>query len=232
MAYHDVLQEGISLYNRKDYTGALSFFLSLPQDCGANPIDVAYYLGLCYYKLDRYDESMLYLEQVVTSGNENAESLEQDRVLQCRYLLAVIYCKSGRSEMADFELNTLLKNSYKTASVYASFAYIAWQQGNTKACFDYYEKALKADSENPTALNGMGYVLASENKDLTKALSLCKKALEKAPNSAACLDSLGFVYYKMGLYSQARKYLEQAKEIDGKNEVILKHLRDAELVEE
>ena len=244
MAEQDALEEGISLYNRMNYTGALSFFLSLPQDSGADPVDLAYYLGLCYAKLKRYDDAMIYLEQVVTAfGGDSAsqngnrassakKTPENDRLLQCRYLLAIIYSMTGRQQLADFELNNLMKSGYKAASLYASFAYSAWEKGDTATCISYYEKALAADENNPTALNGLGYVLASQNKDLAKALSYCKKALSLAPDSAACLDSIGWVYYKMGLYSQARKYLEQAKRKDSENEVISKHLYEAEQVDQ
>ena len=38
---------------------------------------------------------------------------------------------------------------------------------------------------------------------MTRALSLCKQAVENSPKSAACLDSLGYVYYKLGLYDDA-----------------------------
>ena len=238
MAHTEALEEGISLYNRMNYTGALSFFLALPPDCGADPVELAYYLGLCYAKLKRYDDAMVYLEQVVTatgsdsSSEEEAKLPESDRVLQCRYLLAIIYSMTGRQQLADFELNNLLSSGYKTASLYASFAYSAWEKGDTATCISYYEKALAEDENNPTALNGLGYVLASQNKDLAQALSYCKKALSIAPESPACLDSIGWVYYKMGLYSQARKYLEQAKKRDPQNEVISKHLYEAEQVDQ
>ena len=238
MAEQDALEEGISLYNRMNYTGALSFFLSLPPESGADPVDLAYYLGLCYAKLKRYDDAMIYLEQVVTGFSGDSASLgtqgeaavkktpESDRLLQCRYSM------TGRQQLADFELNNLMQSGYKTASLYASFAYSAWEKGDSATCISYYEKALEADENNPTALNGLGYVLASQNKDLAKALSYCKKALSLAPDSAACLDSIGWVYYKMGLYSQARKYLEQAKRKDSQNEVISKHLYEAEQVDQ
>ena len=78
-------------------------------------------------------------------------------------------------------------------------------------------------------MNGLGYVLALEDRDLTKALSLCKKAVERAPNSASCLDSLGFVYYKLGLFKDALKYLEQAELKDRDNEIIAEHIRMARL---
>ena len=223
-----ILKEGIYLYNSGDYSGALAYFISLPEGCGADPDDLAYFLGLCYSKLKRYDDALLYLEQVVTSSNEKKElsEKEQDRVLQCRYLLAVIYCLSGRKKLSDFELNKLLDIGYKPSSVYASLAYIAWEQGNSGLSTEYYEKALSYDSSNPTALNGMGYILACEGNDLTRALSCCKKALDILPNSAACLDSLGWVYFKMGLYSESKEYLERARKEDSSNPIIMEHLSE------
>ena len=64
-----------------------------------------------------------------------------------------------------------------------------------------------------------------ENKDLTKALSLCKKAVKSSPKSAACLDSLGWVYFKLGLYDDAKQYLEQAEKLDTNNLQILEHIK-------
>ena len=54
---------------------------------------------------------------------------------------------------------------------------------------------------------------------------MCKQAVNNAPDSAACLDSLGWVYYKLGLYDDSRKYLEQAELLDRDNETILEHIR-------
>ena len=219
----NVLSQGIEFYNQKKYSDALTFFLTLSSETGAESLDVAYYLGLCYAKLSRYEDSLLYLEQVVTAGKD------EDRVLQCRLILAVIYSLSGRKRLAAFELNKLLEAEYKPASVYAALAFVAWEQSDTEKCLDYYEKSLDADPENVTALNGMGYVLACEDKDLTKALSFCKKAVKASPNSAACLDSLGWVYYKLGLYDDAKKYLEMAEAIDGNNEEIANHIKSVVL---
>ena len=218
-----ILREGIAKYKNADYNGALAFFLSLPESDGIDNIELAYYIGLCYAKLEHYDDALLYLEQVVTGG------AELDRVLQCRFLLAIIYTLSGRKKLADFELQKLLESKYKPAAVYAALAYNAWVQNDADLSLSYYKKALEIDPENPTALNGMGYVLACENRDLTTALTFCKRALSKAPHSAACLDSIGWVYLKLGLYDDANKYLAQAKELLPDNAEIQEHIRLAQV---
>lgn len=220
---NNLLADGIKLYNEKNYSQALAFFLALPQDSPVDKIDIAYYLGLCYAKLEKYDDSLLFLEQVVTSGTQ------LEKVLQCRFLLAVIYAISGRKRLADFELNKLLDTGYMTDSVYAAIAFVAWEQKDTQKCIDYYEKSLEKNPENLTSLNGLGYVLACSDKDLTKALSLCKKAVKNSPNSAACYDSLGWVYYKLGLFEDSLHYLEEAEKLDKDNKEIANHIRTVKM---
>ena len=223
MPNNTVLDEGKLLYTQKKYKKALSFFLGLPSDSAADKNEVSYYLGLCYTKLQRYDDALLFLEQVVTSG------VQLERTLQCRFLLAVIYALSGRKRLADFELSKLLETSYMQASVYAAIAFIAWSQNDTERCPNYYEQSLRKDPDNITSLNGLGYVLACQEKDLTRALSLCKQAVKSAPKSAACLDSLGWVYYKLGLYKDALQYLQMAEQIDTTNVEIAEHIKSVRL---
>lgn len=219
---NSVLSKGISLYAQKKFSDALAFFLSLPDDSGADNFELAYYIGLCYARLEKYDDALMYIEQVVTGGKD------YQRVLQCRYLLAIIYVKSGRKRLADFELNKLLETGYKSADVLASLAFISWENRDIDKCLEYYERSLEKDSDNVTALNGMGYVLAEEGRDLTRALGYCKKALDNAPQNAACLDSLGWVYYKLGLLEEAAKYLRRAEEKLPENAEIQKHINSLE----
>ena len=100
------LKVGIDLYKGRAYSDALAYFLGLPEDTLADKMEIAYFLGLCYTKLHKYDEALVYLESVVTSGGQ------LERVLQCRFLLAVIYAVSGRKRLADFEINKLLETGF------------------------------------------------------------------------------------------------------------------------
>ncbi|MBQ3686292.1 MAG: tetratricopeptide repeat protein, partial [Treponema sp.] len=186
------LDEGISLYNEKNYTDALSFFLSLPSDSYADSIEVAYYVGLCYAKLKRYDDALLYLEQVVTAEGADTDEKGAKRVLQCRYLLAVIYCLTGRTKLADFELNKLLELGYKKASAYASLAYIAWQEDDVDKCIAYYQQAL-------------AYGLSGNKKEKVKVLSRVTGASADSPLYSEAMYELGRAYMEVDDNQQAVK---------------------------
>ena len=44
MSDNSVLAEGINLYNRNSFRDALTFFLSLPEEAGADSMELMYYI--------------------------------------------------------------------------------------------------------------------------------------------------------------------------------------------
>jgi tetratricopeptide (TPR) repeat protein len=200
------LTEGIRLYRQKYWDMALVELLAVDTeffDPDEN-LELAYYLGLCYTKLERYDDALLYLEQVVTSGHDLL------RTYQCRMALAYIYVITKRSKMAEFELNRLASGGFESVQLYTTLAYAAWAQKRFKQSIEYYEKALELDENNTTALNGLGFVLVDNNMDLLRGLQCCKKAVDLRPHNPADLDSLGWAYYKNGELLEARTWLRRA----------------------
>jgi tetratricopeptide (TPR) repeat protein len=200
------LKDGIRLYKGGDYEGSLVALLAVPAGNPSNNLELAYYIGLCYARLERYDDSLVYLEQVVTADTDLA------RVYQCRMLLSVIYSLTGRTRLADFELKKLIESGYESTQVFCSLGFIAWEHTNAEEAVSWYEKALSLDANNPTALNGLGYVLACEGKDVARALTCCRKAVDSDPENPAYLDSLGWAYYRLGFEAEAREYLSRALE--------------------
>lgn len=213
----DTFEDGVALYKQRNYKDALAVFLSLPSDSGVPALELAYYAGLSYARLNRYDEALMYLEQVVTG------STDVKRIHQCRLTLAVLYTKTDRPRLADYELQKLIEDGYETAEVYCSMAYNAWELKKKDEAIRYYETALTLKEDCPTALNGLGYVLACLGKDLTKALSYCKKAVNVNPDSPAFLDSLGWVYYQLGLNKEAMTYIKRANSLLPGNPEISEH---------
>jgi tetratricopeptide (TPR) repeat protein len=73
-----------------------------------------------------------------------------------------------------------------------------------------YNKVLAIDPDNSTVLNDFGYMLADRGVRLPEALIMIQKAVKLDPQNGAFLDSLGWVYFKMGQYSLAEENLKKA----------------------
>ena len=71
-----------------------------------------------------------------------------------------------------------------------------------------YRAVLDFDSRNLLALNNLAYTLALEDPD--EALKYAQQAGEIRPDSAAVQDTLGWIYYRKGIYSTATGYLKRA----------------------
>jgi len=89
-----------------------------------------------------------------------------------------------------------------------------------------FQRILQSDSESATTLNYLGYMLADRGVRLEEALGYIKKAVELDPQNGAYLDSLGWVYYKMGNHAQAEEYLGKALEREPNDPTIHDHLGD------
>ena len=71
-------------------------------------------------------------------------------------------------------------------------------------------RVLERDPDHADALNALGYSLADRNERLDEAYGLISRALELKPDSAAILDSMGWVLYRKGQLTEAADYLQRA----------------------
>jgi tetratricopeptide (TPR) repeat protein len=86
-------------------------------------------------------------------------------------------------------------------------------------------KAIQLDPQLGSAYNYVGYLYAERGIRLTESLLLIEKALEIEPDNGFYIDSLGWVYFKMGRIADAIRELERAASIR-EDPVILEHLGD------
>lgn len=69
---------------------------------------------------------------------------------------------------------------------------------------------LEQEPDNGEALNALGYTLADRTDRLHEALELITRALALRPGEAAIIDSLGWVYFRLGAIDQAITRLREA----------------------
>ncbi len=212
-------ERGKKLYESKRYEKAIEELLALDEDPSEDP-ELSYYLGLCYTKLERWDEALLYLEQVVT----NAPNILL--IYQSRLILSYIYTITGRLQLAKFELDELMKSGFESVQVYSVMGYVLYEQGEPEEAINNFKKALEMDMGNANALNSIGYIMAEEEMNPPKSLELCKRAVDKKPNNPAYLDSLGWAFYKNKRFEEARGYLRKALNLANGHKVIASHLKE------
>jgi tetratricopeptide (TPR) repeat protein len=89
---------------------------------------------------------------------------------------------------------------------------------------EQFRKILSIDSTNAMTLNYLGYMLGDRGVKLDDALAMVQKAVQLDPQNGAYLDSLGWVYFKMGQYALAEANLRKASERISTDPAVHDHL--------
>lgn len=89
------------------------------------------------------------------------------------------------------------------------------------------EKAIGLSGRDSNVLNYLGYSWLLSNKNPEKAVSMILEAYMQDPYEGHIIDSVGWVYFRLGQYDKAIEFLEQASALNPGNAVISDHLGDA-----
>ena len=89
--------------------------------------------------------------------------------------------------------------------------------------------AIRLDAQHAVALNYLGYSYADRGIRLDEAIDLIQRALAVRPDDGYIVDSLGWVYYKMGRLDEAITTLQRAAALSPEDAAIHEHLGDVYL---
>lgn len=92
-------------------------------------------------------------------------------------------------------------------------AYSLHQQGKYEKAEKYYRKALKSDTNNFDALQGLG-AIAIQKKSYKQAIQFLESALKLQPSIPELLTNLGLAYQHSDNKEKAREYFENAIKAD------------------
>jgi tetratricopeptide (TPR) repeat protein len=241
---------GAIALNEKDDTTAIENFKLVTELAKWN-VDGWVHLGGLYFDNRKYNEAITVLNEAISSFPDNfAVNLilglsyaQQDKHLQAKEYLK----KSVNLNPKDinalsayaYTLNQLKDNDeaveyLKKAlelkpndiNLLGTLGLIYDSQEKWAECDSIYEKALTIDSSNSLVNNNYAYSLSERGIKLQKALKMAKLAVEKDPLNSSYLDTIGWVYFKLGDYEKAKDYLEQAIKAGGERAVMLEHLGD------
>ncbi len=100
------------------------------------------------------------------------------------------------------------------------------RDGRLSAAERGFRRVLRLEPEFAPALNYLGYMWAERGENLDEAVDLVQKAVELEPDNGAYVDSLGWAYYQLGRYEEARGQLERAARLVNDDSVVFEHLGD------
>lgn len=89
-----------------------------------------------------------------------------------------------------------------------------------------FRKALQINPDQPQVLNYLAYTWADMGVNLEQAREMLEKATKLASRDGHIVDSLGWVYYRLGRYEDALRELERAMTMVPAEAVVNEHLGD------
>lgn len=98
--------------------------------------------------------------------------------------------------------------------------------GKKEQLIQTMQSVLEKDPSHVQALNYVAYTWADGGENLIEAESYARKAVELEPKDGYILDTLGWVLFKQGKYSEALKFLEAAHRVAPHVPIIAEHLGD------
>ena len=179
-------------------------------------------------------DGWVYLSSVFMSNDNFAEMatvLESAlRVLpddyRVNFFLGIAYNRLGRNLDAVRVLEHARGIDPEEVDAAAQLALVYDTIGRHEEADSLYEEALRLDPENNLVLNNYAYSLAERSTNLTHALSMAQKAVEAEPENASYLDTIGWIYFRLGEYEKARHYVQAAIDKGEVNAVVYEHLGD------
>jgi tetratricopeptide (TPR) repeat protein len=122
------------------------------------------------------------------------------------------------SDAKNFYTKVLNSMPNETSVRYAR-ALVAEKLGDLDLLESDLNLILEQEPTNAQVLNALGYTLADRTNRYEEALQYIQRAMELEPDDAAVVDSMGWVYYRLGDYNQAIKHLRRANELSQDPEI-------------
>ena len=213
--------------------------------------DAHTYLGQIYASEKRYKKAIEHYQQVKNGPSFTAARIQQalmygalknpQKAIELLHQASIerpksktqfivteseILIEDKRLDEAYTLLDKALADTPQDASLLYSRAMLAEKMNNLEQLENDLRSIIAADPNSALALNALGYTLADRSERLEEALELINKAAIIEPDDPAIIDSLGWVYYKLGNQKMALQHLRKAYKLYGDHEIAA-HLGEA-----
>ncbi len=178
------------------------------------------HIAYLYKEQGKTEAAIEHLKDVISTvpGNEKTGFI---------LYLAAIYEEIEQYKEAEVVLKQGIEIEPNNPKLHFRLGVVYDKWGRKEDSITEMKTVINLDPNDAHALNYLGYTYADMGLELDEAERLLKKALELKPDDGYITDSLGWVYFKKGMYDEAITILEKAVEKVPDDPIILEHLGDA-----
>jgi tetratricopeptide (TPR) repeat protein len=199
---------------------------------GRRDNDARYFLGYTAELAKRYPVAQQWYQQVTGGRNwlparinfmrvliiqgkldavrayiDDTAGIDPDDSAQLRIAEAQLFSAAGDDKTALLVCDQGLKENPGDLDLLYQHALGQDNLGNSLAAEDDLRHILDRQPDNADVLNALGYMLTLHSTRYQEALGYIGKALQLKPDDPAIVDSMGWVEYRLGNYTQALDYL-------------------------
>ena len=129
--------------------------------------------------------------------------------------LAALFVNTNQQQRAMEEYRRIVERQPDNPAIYTLIGMLEMNLNNIDGAVDNYRKALSLDQNATFAANNLAWIYAIHGKgNLDEAVRLAQSAVQANPEVSSFVDTLGWVYYKKGLYGAAAEQLRKAVTTD------------------
>jgi len=146
------------------------------------------------------------------------KALEQDPeyLFAMNNLVLALY-RGGERDAARQLLAKAQMNWPQVSFFYSTAGYLHYLEGDHPAALKAFQEAIRLNPSSPAALNNTGALLLENPASDLDPLPYLMRAIEKDPDNVLFRDTLGWYYFKKGMFAEATIEIGKAFLYDPKN---------------
>ena len=148
--------------------------------------------------------------------SELRRTLEIDSNYLAAYsALGALFVNTNQQDRAIAEYQKIVERRPDNATAYTLIGMLEMNRQNIDGAIENYRRALAHDDRAVFAANNLAWLYADYGKgNMDEAVRLAQGIVQSNPEVPSFADTLGWVYYKKGLYGAAAEQLKKAVTVD------------------
>ena len=187
--------------NNKEYMAAIANYERVTS--GEYLLDARIRVAGLLAEVGKIDDALAKLKALIKQDN----NINQIKVYLAQ---GEVLRRVQRNKEAMTVYNAALKDSPENVDLLYARALTAEKLDMLDVTESDLRMVLIHEPNNANALNALGYTLADRTERLEEAKKYILKAASLLPDDPAVLDSLGWIYYRLGEYAKAIDWLSKA----------------------